>query len=1134
MRLDKWIKSLIDDTSKSLKERVFIVLTMAATAVCGIAFIGDVVYSDSIVEIIMLIGTLIIVPIVTMLGVKTNRVDLATRVICLGMILLIMPVVFFFGGGVEGAVIPWLIFAYLYIGLVLSGTWRVVTLVVHTVIVAAMFALAYYYPDIGGNLPRRVRLIDSALAVIEVGYICFIMTWFQNLLYMNENAATKEETKKVERLSRVQSRFFSNMSHEIRTPINSILGLNEVILRNTDATDEIKKDSENIRGAGRMLLALINDILDFSKIESGKMDIVPVNYSIASLVSEVVSIIWHPAEEKGLALNVEIDPSIPSELYGDEIRIKQILINLLNNAVKYTKEGSVTLYVEKEAFDEDQVVLMFSVSDTGMGIKQEVIPYLFNAFKRLDEGKNAGIEGTGLGLSIVKQLVDMMGGRITVDSIYTQGSTFTVTLRQKVTRADAIGNVEIAGYNKEAAKEAYKASFTAPEARILIVDDSSMNLLVETKLLEGTQITVDTASGGEEALSMTLMERYDIILMDHLMPEMDGIECMQHIRKQTGGLNNRVPIIVLTANAQGENRELYARSGFEDYLLKPVTGRQLEEMLLAYLPATKVRHTEGPVTNMLRMNATRDYSRKLPVLVTCAGTCDLPARVIKEYQLDTIPYTVISEGRMFYDGVETATDELVRYMKDGRVFGCASPSVEDYRNFFGSRLKWAHNLIYISAAAGISGEYAMASEAAKSYENVAVIDSECCSSAVGFLVLIAQRMSSRGETFEKVCEEIERAKKRIRCAFVLDSILFLRNSLTINEGVASFVRSLGAHAFVRYKKGGFAADRHYIGDFDRYHRAFIDHMMPAFSNPDKDLIVVVYVDMSDDHKDKIESYIRNKYGFINIYFQRASAVVPIYMGVDAFGLVFFADGEYSYDLGNVFVSDDSDDTDVIDTKDDEPENNEPEVYVPVGRDKPVEHKEDRKVASTGKWYEGIPGMDPEMAIRNSGGSEETFRAVCEAFYESIDTDLGELGRLFTEKDWKNYTVKVHSLKSSSLLIGAKELADEALALEMAGKSGDYDFIEKNHDRAMTHLKEYKAPLGRVFGEAQDDEGFDSFLLESIYEALRDGASDHDDSMIRDTFEEADEYTFPEADAAKLSKLRELFADKDYDGMISLI
>ena len=500
MTLFKRIRAIIYDPSRSINERIYIFLTIVAMMILALALAGDIVYNDSVVEIATLIVTLLILPILAYIGIRFDKLGIIIKLVSLLMIFVVVPIAFFFGGGVTGSAIPWLVFCYLYIGLVLTGWWRRTSLLTLIIVTLVMFTLAYYHPD---WLPKRdmgVLYIDAALAVIEVGIICFVMTWFQNRLFIGENERAREETKRVEELNRSQNRFFSSMSHEIRTPINSILGLNEIILRQDDASDEIIKDAGNIQGAGRMLLALINDILDFSKIEAGKMDIVPVNYNIASLISEIANMIWMRAEQKGLDFNIEIDPTIPAELYGDEIRIKQILVNLINNAVKYTNEGSVTLHVEKENLQGDQVVLMFSVIDTGMGIKQDAIPHLFDAFQRIDEEKNSKIEGTGLGLTIVKNLVDLMGGRITVNSVYTQGSTFIVTLRQKVTRADAVGEINITGSTGTGRGEKYQAGFRAPDVSVLIVDDNEMNLEVERKLLEGTDISVDTAISGEEAL----------------------------------------------------------------------------------------------------------------------------------------------------------------------------------------------------------------------------------------------------------------------------------------------------------------------------------------------------------------------------------------------------------------------------------------------------------------------------------------------------------------------------------------------------------------------------------------------------------------------------------------------------------
>ena len=285
------------------------------------------------------------------------------------------------------------------------------------------------------------------------------------------------------------------MSHEIRTPINSILGLNELILRDQDATEDIVKDASGIQGSGKMLLALINDILDFSKIEAGSMDIVPVDYKVGDMLSEIVNMMWLRAHDKGLGFEINVDPEVPTTLYGDEVRIKQVIINLLNNAVKYTQKGRVELRVDSNVADDDTVELSVSVSDSGMGIKKEDLPYLFDAFKRVDEGKNRHIEGTGLGLSIVKQLVELMGGTISVNSIYGEGSTFTFTIKQVVSDHTMIGDLDIHSQNM-GKRSSYESSFMAPEARILIVDDNEMNLEVESRLLVDTDMGIDKAISG--------------------------------------------------------------------------------------------------------------------------------------------------------------------------------------------------------------------------------------------------------------------------------------------------------------------------------------------------------------------------------------------------------------------------------------------------------------------------------------------------------------------------------------------------------------------------------------------------------------------------------------------------------------
>ncbi len=1130
MKIDLKIRKLINDSSKDIKERVFIVLTIAATLVTLIALIGDIIYGSDIVEIITLIIALIAIPLITYIGVKTDRIILMTKILSCALILVVVPVAFLYGGGTEGTVIPWLIFVYLYIGLMLTGAWRAASLAVHTLIVIGLFMYGYRHPELSESLSRNVRYIDIALSVIEVGYICFVMTWFQNLMFSHENEMAREETKKVEELNRSQNRFFSSMSHEIRTPINSVLGLNEIILRQPDASAEIRRDAANIQGAGRMLLALINDILDFSKIEAGKMDIVPTNYSIASMIREIVNMIMLRAQEKGLEFNVELDPSIPSELYGDEVRIKQILINLLNNAIKYTREGSVTLHIEKEAAEEGHVILIFTIEDTGLGIKQDVIPYLFDAFQRVDEDKNVGIEGTGLGLSIVKQLVELMGGTITVDSVYTQGSTFTVALKQTVTRADAVGSIDIKEYDTMGEGGEYKPGFTAVDARVLIVDDNEMNLMVESKLLDGTLISVDTVPSGKEALARTLSEHYDLILMDHLMPEMDGIECLQHIRNQAGGLNNRVPIIALTANAGSEMKELYLSSGFEDYLVKPVSGRALEETLLTHLPPSKVNISGEMSSAAVRLNTASSYTRKIPVAVTCALTCDIPLPVLDKYQIETVCYTIISENGRYYDGIEATSDELIRYMNEGKSFAAVPPTVDEYISFFGRILKKAHNVIYISAASGLSPEYERATEAARSYGNVTVVDSETSSAAVGMLALMAQRMSVRGSTYEKIVEELEKAKKIIHACFVSDSIYYANRKGLLDSLIVSFMNTMDLRLFISYNRKVFGVDKVRRGGFDDYITGFMDHMLEKAGKEDIDLIVVVYTSLSDEQKDFIRKYLKPRH----VVFFRSSSVMPIYMGVGTFGMMCFERGRYSGDLIGM-LSEETPDAVVDDTQ---------EEYIP---EEAAEDTAEEKVIT----IKDIPGIDYEVGLKNSG-NEDTFKSLLEVYYKSVDTNYGEISSLYDSEDWKNYTIKVHALKSSSLLVGAVELSEEAKELEMAGKRDDIDYIRDNHLKVMEHLKSYGDVLNAFFtgGSIQSapkveevsdtvsveepKDVFESVLMESVYEIISEAARDHDEETISQTIMEIIEYPISMEDAEKLEQLQMMLENGEYEKMASVI
>lgn len=419
--------------------------------------------------------------------------------------------------------------------------------------------------------------------------------YFSNPISQNEfigilkaTQIARFEEQKALAASEAMSSFLANMSHEIRTPINAVLGMDEMILRES-TDDRIIEYARTIEGAGRTLLSLINDILDFSKIEAGSIEIIENPYDLSSMLSDVTNMVNLRAAKKELYLNIDVDPSIPDRLYGDEVRIRQIMLNLLNNAVKYTEKGGITLKVGKQMTGKDSMQLTIDVIDTGIGIREEDMGKLFEKFRRLDLNKNKSVEGSGLGLAITHQLLTHMNGTINVESEYGKGTTFHVSIPQKIVESAPIGDF---GSRSAKLRENYNKPtehFTAIDARILVVDDTPLNLMVIKELLKRTRLQIDTAGSGQECLDFASKNPYDVILLDYRMPEMDGIETLQNLKAMTGHPNLNTPVIALTANAIAGSRERFLKEGFTDYITKPISGDKLEQLLMNYLPSNKVR-----------------------------------------------------------------------------------------------------------------------------------------------------------------------------------------------------------------------------------------------------------------------------------------------------------------------------------------------------------------------------------------------------------------------------------------------------------------------------------------------------------------------------------------------------------------
>lgn len=441
--------------------------------------------------------------------------------------------------------------------------------------------------NIDGTDTDRYYVVQEVVISLGIIFMSLIVAEIVNSLITEQNhrlldALRKEKRsqQEAEAANMAKSSFLANMSHEIRTPINAILGMNEMILRE-EKDPAIRGYAGNIQASGNSLLSIVSDVLDISKIESGKLEIIPVDYEVNSLISDCCNMAAGRAKAKELELLVECADNVPMKLCGDETHIRQIIMNLLTNAVKYTEKGTVKLIVSG-SFNDGGFVLKVDVSDTGIGIAEENLPQLFTQFQRFDLQRNRNIEGTGLGLSIVKRLCDLMSGTITARSVLGSGSTFTVELPQKVVDSTPCGGVNL-NYSAGAEHE-YHHSFEAPEAKILAVDDLPVNLLVIANLLKETRIKIDTAGSGRECLDKCSQQKYDLILMDHMMPEMDGVQTFEKLHGDKSSPNFETPVIMLTANALAGMREQYMDVGFADYVSKPVRGAKLEEAIRRNLP----------------------------------------------------------------------------------------------------------------------------------------------------------------------------------------------------------------------------------------------------------------------------------------------------------------------------------------------------------------------------------------------------------------------------------------------------------------------------------------------------------------------------------------------------------------------
>ncbi len=878
--IKKWYEFIFNHRI-SLRERLFRI----ATGGCMIAAVFVLPMGKSAANWLLLVASLIFMAAVVKVSIEKDCINTGATVIAL-LILVLFPVSFFTAGGFYSGVPEWLVIYFIFISITLAGRRKIVFYLLCVAETLLCYYLAFNFPEYVANNTQQRSFFDSAYSVVLVGLLTSVLLVFLSKLYEEENEISKRQKKEIEELNRAENHFFSSMSHEIRTPINTIIGLNEIILRE-DIPEDVAENARNIQGASKMLLTLINDILDLSKIKSGKMEIVNVSYETGALFSEIVNMIWIKAREKGLEFKLHVDSSIPSMLCGDEIRIKQVLINLLNNAVKYTCEGSVTLSIRCERLSLNRVRVWYTVEDTGQGVKKENIPYIFNAFRRVDEEKNRHIEGTGLGLSIVQQLVRLMGGEISVNSVYTRGSTFIVMLEQDIVDERELGTFTLASRRKVREGEQYKQSFEASDAHILVVDDNDMNLMVVKKLLSATRIQINTALSGAECLDMTRIQHYDCILMDHLMPEMDGIQCLHQIRTQPGGLCQDTPVIALTANAGSDNQLLYKKEGFAGYLAKPVSGALLEASVLNILPEELVEVNETANQSEIGKDILIfDRAKRISLAVTTDSVCDLPEALIKEFGISVCPYYVCTDQGRFLDELELKADELLYHLEQGQEGFSKAPEVEDYERFFAQKLTEAQNVVHITMARHASKGYDHAVEAARSFENVTVIDSGHLSSSMGLLVLYAAYMAEHHAAKPEIVDTVEQLKRYISSAFIIDNTHQMMVAGQISKRVQVLCDALLLHPVIMLKKSRMVVGHVKVGDFERAAKRYIRYVLRDVKNIDRQILFITYAGMERKKLEYIQRLVQQFCPFERVYLQKASSAIAANCGANSFGLLF--------------------------------------------------------------------------------------------------------------------------------------------------------------------------------------------------------------------------------------------------------
>lgn len=871
-----------------LKERLFRIILIVGT----IAISAAILQGFTLVNASSLMGiyTVMFFAFISafILTFKFHNIDLSSTILGVALIFIALPYIFIRGGGINSGSAVWMCLGILYLFIMFSGKKLYFFLIMTLVMDIVCYVLAYNFQEIVIELATPFeKHFDSAFAVIVVGLTVGVIMKFQLKVFERERMITEQQQEELKSMSKSKDVFFASMSHEIRTPINSIIGLNELILRE-NPSQEVQGYAKNIQNASKVLLSLVNDILDLSQLEIQKMELTKTEYNVKDMLHEVVDMMQVRMMEKQLSFNVEIDKNIPSKLYGDDRRIKQIILNLLTNAVKYTEAGTVTLSCTFETKDDNTINLKISVADTGIGIRKEEMEYLFDAFRRADVEKNRRVEGTGLGLPITKHLLDLMDGTISVDSIYTQGSVFVVDIPQNVIDDTPVGAFKVSA-TEEKKENYYSKLFEAPEARVLIVDDDDLNLIITTKLLQDTKMSIDVAKYPEECLKKTKKRYYNLILMDYMMPEMNGGNLLAEIRKQENGLCRESDIVLLSANTIADKQNDYIQMGFDGLLEKPIDAKRLEEEVLRHIPDELVeyRRDRGAV-GQGEYFVSRLSKKRKKIYITSDGVCDIPKNILEELDIRLIDLYIQTNHGRFRDFQEIDVNNLERYLSnpDNIAIGM-SPTVEDYEKFFAEVLMEAEDVIYLAFAGGMGRGVENATEAAKGFAHVHVIDSGHISAGQGLVVMHAAELVKQGMPLHKIIDEISKVKNKIRCSYILPNAKSFYQRGYTSKITSEIVDKFQMHPILRTNNSKLTIAGCEMGRLERSWRRFIRHNLKHINRIDDKIIFIVHTGCSVKQQEMMLEEVNRCMKFKKIIFVQASSASACNAGLSSVGLAVY-------------------------------------------------------------------------------------------------------------------------------------------------------------------------------------------------------------------------------------------------------